>query len=439
MSGSRVGLLLASLLAAVPAWAAPPPAIDFVYADANEGGASGGHSAIRFGDQVFHFEYAPPVVRLRRDYFDGLQYRYTVLDNRSLLLHRVPVTPETYQRLLGEFTRRYFDQARDLRTHAALVADRRLLEAMQARPRGQAPAAAPPPIILEGVGFFFREARLSAAPRNTEAMPTAPALVSLRDRVAAAHGPQFVSQAMETILHELLGLDPAAAGFADRYRDNITALLALETLRDARPLRGKSYAGGGAAGPALDPAELETIVALSDALEASLVRLAHSTRPDRGFPLLVGMARLVALDQSRHTGRWTFLDAFPDDATVIPRAEVARRPGMTREILEEAAADFAIMRARLDARAVAAEGFPEATFAGFEAAGNRVLEITRALDGRHPMRMPFGLGVPSRGAPFPDLVIPAVDTETLAAAAALARERETATTPSSGSSTVTTW
>jgi hypothetical protein len=137
------------------------------------------------------------------------------------------------------------------------------------------------------------------------------------------------------------------------------------------------------------------------------------------------MARLVALDRSRHTGRWTFLDAFPEDAAVIPSAEVARRPGMTREILEEAAADFAIMRARLGARAVA-EGFPEATFAGFEAAGNRVLEITRALEGRHPMRMPFGLGVPSRSAPFPDLVVPAVDTEALAAAAGLARGREEA-------------
>jgi hypothetical protein len=423
VSWSRAGILLASLLAVLPAWAAPPPAIDFVYADANEGGASGGHSAVRFGDQVFHFEYAAPVVRLRRDYFDGLQYRYTVLDNRSLLLHRVPVTPDTYQRLLDEFTRRYFDQARDLRTHAALVADRRLLEAMRARRRGHAPAA---PLVLEGVGFFFDEARLSAASSDAERAPAGPTLTKLRDRVVQTYGPGFVPQTMDQLRRDLLALDPAAPGFSDRYRDGITTLLALEVLRDARPLRADGYAGGGAGGPVLDSTELETLAALAVELEASLVRLVHSSRPDRGFPLLVGMARLAALDQSRQTGRWIFLDTFSRDAVVISPAEVARRPAMTRELLEEAAADFAITRARLSARALDDEGFPEATFAGLEAAGNRWLEISRALDNRRPMRMPFALGVPSRSAPFPDFLVPAVDTEALAAAADLARERETA-------------
>lgn len=422
MNWSRAGILLTGLLAAGPAGAAPPPSIDFLYADANEGGASGGHSAIRFGDQVFHFEYAPPVVRLRRDYFHGIHYRYTVLDNRSLQLHRVPVAPETYHRLLDEFTRRYFDQARDLRTHAALVADRRLLEAMHAWRRGQ-PAA---PVILEGVGFFFDVAQLSGGPPDAKRAAAAPALTALRDRVAQAYGPRFVPDAMNRIQRELLDLDPAAQGFSDRYRDGITALLALEVLRDARPLRADSYAGGAADGPALESAELDAIATLSDALESSLIRLLHSSRPDWGFPLLVGMARLAALDQSRGTGRWLFLDAFPGDAVVIPPEEVARRPVMTRQLLEEATADFAIARARVGARGDDTEGFPEATFAAFEAAGNRMLEITRALGRRVPMRMPFGLGVPSRSAPFPELVVPAVDTGALADAAARAREREAA-------------
>ncbi len=423
MSWPRAGLLLASLLAAGPAWAAPPLAVDFVYADANEGGASGGHSAVRFDDQVFHFEYSPPVVRLRRDYFDGLQYRYTVLDNRSLKIRRVPVTPDTYQLLLDEFTRRYFDQARDLRTHATLVADRQLLEAMQAHRRGHVTAA---PLLLDGVGFFFDEAQLSAAPSDAERAPAAPILSKLRDRVVQTYGPGFVPQALDQILRELLELDLAAPGVSDRYRDGIATLLALEVLRDARPLRADGYAGGGAGGPLLDSTELETITVLSSALEASLVRLVHSSRPDRGFPLLVGMARLAALDQTRQTGRWTFLDSFSRDAVVISPAEVARRPAVTRELLEEAAADFATTRARLSAGALDDGSFPEATFAGFEAAGNRMLEITGALNGRRPMRMPFGLGVPSRSAPFPALLVPAVDTEVLAAASALAKERETA-------------
>ena len=53
----RAAVLL-GLLALMPAAAAaaePPPAIDYLYADANEGGASGGHAAIRFGDDGFFY------------------------------------------------------------------------------------------------------------------------------------------------------------------------------------------------------------------------------------------------------------------------------------------------------------------------------------------------------------------------------------------------
>lgn len=417
MSGCRAGLLLAGLLAAAPAWAAPPPTIDFVYADANEGGASGGHSAIRFGDQVFHYEYAPPVVRLRRDYFEGIKYRYTVLDNRSLLLQRVRVTPETYQLLLDEFTRRYFDQERDLRVYASLVADRRLLEALQGGRRGQRAAS---PVVVEGAGYF------DTASPEAVGEPVAPALVRLRERIAGAHGPAFIQESMGRLHRGLRALDPAASGFAERYQDGLTALQALEVLREARPLRPDAYAGDGAGGPVLEPAERETIVILSEALEAGLVRLVQSSRPDWGFPLLVGMARLAALDESRQRGRWMPLDVFPADAVVVRAEQLAGRAGMTRAMLDEARADLAIARARLGAQAVSGNGFPEAAVAALEVTANRTLEISRALEGGGPMRMPFGLGVPSRSAKRVELIVPAVDAETLAAAIGLARAREAA-------------
>ena len=252
-----------------------------------------------------------------------------------------------------------------------------------------------------------------------------PALTGLRDRVAQAHGPEFVSEAMDRIFRELLELDPAAQGFADRYRDGLIALLALEVLRDTRPLRTDAYAGGGAGGPVLDLPELEALAILSDALEASLVRLVHSSRPDWGFPLLVGMARLAALDQSQRTGRWIFLDVFPGDAAVIPPEQLARRPRMTRHLLDEAFADFAIARAQLGARAVDGAGFPEATFAALEAAGNRMLEVARALDGGRPCECPSVWACPRGAPPSRSFWSPPPTPRALAAAVVLARERET--------------
>src|SRR5262245_37559210 len=156
----RAGVLLASFLAAAPARAGAPR-LEYVYADANEGGASGGHAALRFGDQVFHFEYVSPLVQMRRDAFDALRFRYTILDNRSLSLHRLAVTPETYQHLLDAFTQRYFDQEHRLRTQRGLTADRRLLETLLARRRGQAGE------VVTGSGRRLR--RRGRAPRRASA------------------------------------------------------------------------------------------------------------------------------------------------------------------------------------------------------------------------------------------------------------------------------
>ena len=114
--------------------------MDYLYVDANEGGASGGHAAIRFDDEVFHFEYRTPrTIRLRRDDFGGLLHRYTVLDNRSLVVHRIPVSEDTYRLLREEFARRHLVQDQHLRAQAGIAADHRLLDALLARREARAP------------------------------------------------------------------------------------------------------------------------------------------------------------------------------------------------------------------------------------------------------------------------------------------------------------
>ena len=419
MSWLRAGVLLASLLAADPARAASPR-LEYIYADANEGGASGGHAALRFGDQVFHFEYVAPLVQIRRDAFDTLRFRYTILDNRSLSLHRLAVTPDTYQRLLDAFTQRYFDQEQRLRTQRGLTADRRLLETLLARRRG---SAAERPIAVDGAGYFFEEARLDAPPPADG--EGGPALAALHASVVEAHGVEFLPSVEANVTEELLALDPAREGLADRYRNGLAGLLALDVLRRARPLRVTTLVDGGD-GPALDEADLTMMDALARSLEASLVRLVRSSRPDWGFPLLVGMARLAALEESRRLGRWVLLDLFPADAAVVPVEAVRRRSEATRALLDEARRDFATARVRLVPRADADGLFPELAFATLEQAGNRLVEIARALDGTRAMRLPFGLGVPARRAPFPDLPDPLAGSTALARGLEAARAREEA-------------
>lgn len=430
------------MLGPAAVWAAP--SIDYLYVDANEGGASGGHAAIRFGDEVFHFEYrAPHTIRLRRDDFGSLLYRYTILDNRSLTLQRIRVSEDTYRRLRDKFALRHIIQDQHLRAQAAIAADRSVLAALLAHRAGFTPEE---PIRLEGVGFFFERARppdpRPVAERDPGA-PAASALVVLRARVAQAYGADFIDEAMAGLERQLLDLTPEAAvppphdlsaerspaaayGFAGRYQDLFVSLMALEALRDARPLRLDGVVGAASGGPALDDADRELIARLAEALQSSLLRLVRSGRPDWGFPLLVGMARLVALDEMRRAGTWMFLDAFPPDAPVIAADVVQRRPALTRALRDEAREDFAVARARLGARIAAKPDFPEAYFVTLEATGNRLLEISRAVDAGRAMRLPLGLRVPSRDAILAEPIVPVAPAEVLARAEAAARQQEDA-------------
>src|SRR5262249_14384311 len=132
--------------------------------------------------------------------------------------------------------------------------------------------------------------------------------------------------------------------------------------------------------------------AVADALAKRLVALLDSTRPDRGAALLVGMARLAALDRTLATGRWVLLDAFPPDAPALDTRQVTRQREATGPLAAEAWCTFAGARARLVA--AADDAAPEPGLAAVETAGNRALELAGALDGGRPLRMHVGALVP---------------------------------------------
>src|SRR5438552_1345739 len=211
-------------------------------------------------------------------------------------------------------------------------------------------------VEVDGAGFFFGE---GSAPD--------PALLALRQRVLDTHGANFLTERVETLRRRLATLDgpevpepprgasvdetPSPAyGFSRRYRDTLTALAALEVLATARPLRPEVTITAAVRELRLDADEALRLRGLSDALAASLVRLLDSPRPDWGFPLLLGMARLATLERSRESRQWVFLDAFPRSAEVIERARVARRPEVIDAMLSDAhsALDVALFGERVD-------------------------------------------------------------------------------------------
>jgi len=465
-----------ALAAVAPARAARE--IDYLYIDSSEGGGSGGHAALALGDRVFHFEHrAPGILHLAREPLDRIRRRYGVLENRTILVSRISVSEDTYTLVLDELTRRYLVERQHLADHQVMADDRALLELALARRIGSVGE----PLAFDGAGFFFDEAAVPAEPSGDETsgevalredgvvlpgepeprgyhavtpgddggarLPTsqrpspssprqASALVALRERVKATHGADALPRAMRRVRAELNRLRPDAPrpvpplaadrfapvqdGLVQPYRDGVLLLLALQALDEALPLRPGSLAPGDL--PELSADDAELVQTLAAALQSELVRLVASERPDRGFALLLGLARLIALDESARAGRWLVLDATPAASVVIGR-ERLRDPALSRGLSERASADFTRARDALLRRAPDAP-FPEAAFAELEAAATRLGEIGAARAEGRDLRV--DRAAPARSAPHRAPFLPAFERADLALALAAAREREAA-------------
>ena len=407
-----------------PAAAEPPRFVDYLYINASEGSASGGHVALRFGDQVFHFEHrSPGILVLARAPFERFRHLYGDLENRTIRVSRIPVSGETYDLLLAQFSRHHIVQHQRLEVFAAARDDRTLLEAL--REHGVVP--------IDGVGIF-----VEPADTGIDASDRAPALDALRAGVAARYGPEFIADRIAELTASLAALEPDSSpstvaaedeirppsyGFSARFHDLSQSLAALDVLDAARQLRPDAIRSGSARLP-LKPGEAAHLTRLADVLEESLVRLMDSTRPDWGLSMLLGMARLIALRETVATGHWQFLDSFPADAAVLPAIRTSRRRIHLTQIRADNRTRFEIERASLLEAVDRADAFPEIDYARLESAANRWLEVSQALDEGRPLRVHAGVLLPDRPGPLPARRMPSYDAVSLAKAVETADREE---------------
>ncbi|HEY7540719.1 MAG TPA: hypothetical protein VIF11_11295 [Methylomirabilota bacterium] len=398
MRRSAFGLLGIAVLLAMssgPAAGEPPRFVDYLYINASEGSASGGHVALRFGDEVFHFEHRPPgILVLARAKFERFRHLYGDLENRTIQVSRIQVSDETYDLLFAQFSRHHLVQRQRLEVLDALRGARKLLEAL--RDQGV--------VALDGLGLF-----VDASGTGTDATDRAPALDALRARVASRYGPDFIADRIVELTARLAVLHPEGPsstgaaddelrppsyGFSERFRDMSQALAALDVLDTARRLR-PDVIRAGSHGLSLKPGEAARLTRLADALEESLVRLMETTRPDWGLPMLLGMARLIALRETVETGQWQFLDAFPVDAEVLPPIRTTRRRTYLTKVREDYRLQLEVARESL-LGAPDGNEFPEIDYARLESAVNRWLEVSQGLDEGRPRRAHTGVLLPDR-------------------------------------------
>jgi len=397
-------------------------AIDYLHVEANTGGSSGGHAALRLGELVFDFQHGEgSTLRLRRSGWESFRYRMAVRGNRTIHAARIEVAPGELERLVRSFNARFLAWDRHFAVWDALRGERELLERMLAVREGGPPAALP---AIEGAGLFAPGAGAGESA----------ALRALRARVAREHGPGLLAARRRDCEARLAALRPASDAaplpavvperlprreyaFSERRRDLAQWIAALRALDGAAPLRDGVLRDAESAALALGEGEAAALAAWARELEGSLAALVASERVDGGLALLVGMARLEAVQRSLAGGRLLLLDDFPPDAEAHEG-----RPGdpYLEELRAHAAARLAGAREQL----VAADPIGEADYDALEEAANAWLELDGALRHGRPLRLYEGERIPAPAGEIDALPEPPIALPALRAAAAAARARE---------------
>ncbi len=344
----RFGGLIIALLAGLNLIGLAQPAhanrqFEFLYINANEGSASGGHAAIKFDNQVFHFQHVEPgLLRLYRDDFAAFEFAYAFQENRSIYGHRIDVSDDFFQALRETFTRRLLIQNQQFSGLQTLYDDLSLASGLQ-NPDTAAPLA------LKGLGYFFSDYRLSQSLAETPQHISAP-LTQLRQSLINRYGSDFLSGKQQKTWQTLQALKPTLGlaaeqltenrfetwnlSFAQRYRNQLLNLAALDALQTALAPRAETLLQAPLAQFKLNPAQLAKLVEFQQRLFADLPQLLHSERDDWGFALLVGMARLHALEQSIATGYLVVLDRsnVSDDQPQIANVDLPAALQYTQQV-----------------------------------------------------------------------------------------------------------
>jgi hypothetical protein len=406
----------------------PARFVDFIHVEANEGGSSGGHTALRLGESVYHWQNeGDGLLRLaRRDSADFL-YEYSVLENRSLHVSRIAVSDAGFAELRDAYQRRWLDESVAVDGWSERRADRAVLaDLLAVRRSGADPGMSS--IAVAGAGFFSQ---------SSGADGKDPALAHLRDRIARERGDGFVAARAAALRRELTDRMPEwieqasdaraprddaewtpSSGLAREIEDRVASLFALDVLAEARPPAPGALGMPPGDGYVLGGAERSAFASWAEQLEAALVRLASSERPGSGASLLVGLARLSALRRSLDEGRLVVVDAYPDAPERVAGPRLERYRALLPEVLVEARGQLRSARERFASRPAS-----ERTWSGVETAGNRALELERAVAGGDQLRLAPAPMLPSRSARL-RFDPPAVRTKVLERALADAIRRE---------------
>ena len=391
--------------------------VDYLHIEASSGASGGGHTAVRFADKTYHYVYSQPgLIASMVEANEHFDFVYRGLQNRSIHLSRIRTTDAEYDALEQAFARRHVTQEAQLERLDAATADAALIAYLRSqRCPGESDSSALAAPRLRGTGYFHDGAVVEGDPT----------IMGVRAAIDAEYGADYLARKASEVERQILRLTYVAApsvpmaenrmpaptgGLAARYTTLATARAALDVLLNAHVPIPDAYRTLADSTDRLSDAELVLLRERAETLRASLVRLIASRREDWGYPMLVGLARAVAIDASLRTGLLVVPDAL--DAAWIPIADLLNDRPVLDALLRERRTDLDQARAAL----LHASASSEAAWSRLEVAASAALDLEAAARrGTGVVRAYGETMLPSRAAESSvNVPLPAADCGTLA-------------------------
>lgn len=354
------------------------PRLDFIHVNANTGQAAGGHSALKIGSTVFHYQFFPDNrFLLVRDSWNHFSFVYTQLRNRSLSIASLPVSRPTVEKIYDHFSVLLVRQQQNIARLAAVEQEQKLITALDSEKQR---------ISLPGLGLFALDKKGDTDMQS---------LVSL---LSQKRGQGFLIRLQNQASLELKDLVQAAnqhktgSRWPSEMRELVCKLAYYKLLVQTSPLTLSSVITPPHQSPPLSDLEREYLKSFQNSLVNSLCGLLDLSRPGNTSLLLIQTARFLVISRSLASGNLLTLDSFSDDAVPIVPPEESDLEEIAVHLREQAA------QRRKEFFSQHQQG--QITYTALENAQTRVHEVTRYFQEHRGIRVENGVLLPSRSGSF---------------------------------------
>jgi hypothetical protein len=413
--------------------AAGAASFNYLYIEASEGNSSGGHTAIQFNDEIYHFQHLDSgLIRLFRRENAEFHFLYRYLQNRPIHESRVDVSDDTFEMLKGQFKWQYLTQESQFKLLDELHKDKVFISRLrQLLTVGHAAidAEAASVMRLKGAGLFYPESgplHLQTGSHLTKQQTLS--IQSLRKKVEQRYGLDFLLRRRKQIESQIKTLAPnqwpdltessavekipsTIYSFTERYSDYLTGLFAIKALVEAPPLQTAALLLRNQQDFKISEAERRVLQAFRHDLETSLIKAIDSNRPDWGYAVLVNIARYIAIDATLQSGYWVFLDDFTENSEWVKPDDYLQNSAQMRYLIADARAALTQIRQTAATRQL----WTEAEYSQIEMAANRYLELLKSEQYRD-IRYNGEKPLPSKSIGFPEGPVPTLTSEQLTTA-----------------------